>query len=154
MSCVAVTAVVSLSWTNMEAVNKQDIVSVCPSGYHMNKSTHPVDLNVCDLTPLSLLPPLLPLERTVHNGSVDTHTPVNRLCVWMCVCVRCSLDGGVGWLFLSSTPVECTHSVFLFSFWARIQSPDLDTGGAGTHVVLNNPGPPSTSQIHTHTHTV
>lgn len=44
--------------TKLEAVNRQHIVSVRPSGYHMNKSAHPVDLNVCDLTPLSL-PPLL-----------------------------------------------------------------------------------------------
>lgn len=39
----------------------------------MNKSTHPVDLNVCDLTPLSL-PSLLPSKGVCHNGSVDTHT--------------------------------------------------------------------------------
>lgn len=42
----------------LEAVNRQHIVSVGPGGYRMNKSAHPVDLNVCDLTPLSL-PPLL-----------------------------------------------------------------------------------------------
>lgn len=42
----------------MEEVNKQDIVVNGPSGYQMNKSTHPVDLEVCDLTLLSL-PPLL-----------------------------------------------------------------------------------------------
>lgn len=72
MSSVAVTVATS-AWTNMEAANKQDIVSARPTGYHMNESTHPVDLNVCDLTPLSL-PSLLPSERTGHNGSVDSYT--------------------------------------------------------------------------------
>lgn len=46
----------------------------------MNKSTHPVDLNVCDLTPLSL-PSLLLSKGVCHNGSVDTHTHLH-VCVF------------------------------------------------------------------------
>lgn len=52
----------------------------------MNKSTHPVDLNVCDLTPLSL-PSLLLSKGVCHNGSVDTP-------IYMCVCLE-GLVGGV-----------------------------------------------------------
>ncbi len=143
MSSVAVTfSHISLSWTNMEAVNKQDIVSVHPSGYRMNKSTHPVDLNVCDLTPLSL-PPLLPSERTGHNGSVDTHTHQ------LAVCVVLWMEGGLAVFEFH----PCWVYAWRFFCGQDIQSPDLDPGCVGTHVVLNNPGPPPHPK-YTHTHTL
>lgn len=60
----------------IEAVNKEDIVAMRPRGCYTNKSTHSVDLNVCNLTPLSLFP-LLPLKKIGHSGSVQRH--IHRL---------------------------------------------------------------------------
>lgn len=70
----------SVSTMNTEALNKQGIVSISPSGYCMNKSTQPFDLNVYDLTSLSL-PSLLSSKRTGHTRSVDTHPLTHCACV-------------------------------------------------------------------------
>lgn len=59
--------------TKLEAANRQHIVSVGPSGYHMNKECSSSWFK-CVWSHASFTPTFVALEKTGHNGPVDSHT--------------------------------------------------------------------------------